>query len=214
MQIIDMLENMALLSVGPDSLTTKTKSIFLKYLNIANREIYGKTSSINPDIVINETIQVPLNNSTVDVDKEIFSIYNIYVKDKRNPLFLKPYMDFIAYKKRGFFNQSDPEICSFRKKTVFIYPIKTNVQYELDIFYTAHCTPLTEATAEEDIPYPKTYHDVLVDGALYYLFSDEEGFKSVRNKLEAKERKEERLKSLISYLNSNQNQNISTYSEI
>lgn len=214
MQVIDMLGNMALLSVGPDSLTPKTKAIFLKYLNIANREIYGKTAAINPDVVVNETIDVQVGHDEIALDNDIFSVNNIYVNDKYPSLKLKPYMDFIAYKKWRTVNSSDPEIFSFRKNTLLIYPIRPNTQYTLDVFYAPHPEDIRETTAEGDIPCPKVFHDILVDGALYYLFSDEEGFKSTRDKLEAKERKESRLKDLNSYLYSNQNQSFSTYSPI
>ena len=207
-----MLENMALLSVGPDSLTPKTKVIFLKYLNIANREIYGKTAAINPDVVINETIQVQVGSDEIELNNDIFSVSSLYVNDQYPSLTLKSYMDFVAYKKWRTINSSDPEVFSFRKNTILIYPILPTTQYTLDIFYAPHPINIKESTDESDIPYPKVFHDILVDSALYYLFSDEEGFKSTRDKLESKERKESRLKDLNSYLYSNQNQSLSTYS--
>lgn len=211
MQVIEMLEEMALLSVGPDNLTPKTKTIFFKYLNIANRKIYNKTANINPDTLINERIQTDLDSENVELADNPFFISAVYVDNKYPGLILKTFVDFIDVKKQVN-GEGDPTFFTFRKKNVSIYPIRANLQYELEIWYSTQPKKIDETTLEDSIPYPISFHDVLIDEALYYLFLDEEGFKDTRKSIEAKERSEKQKKELISYLYSNTDQTLRTFS--
>lgn len=213
MNVIEMLETMALLSVGPDNLTSQTKSIFLKFLNIANRKLYNKTASVNPDILINEDIETDEDNETVKLSNIPYLVSSVYIKDRYPGLNLKSFSDFVDVKKY-INNSGEPQFFTFRKDLVSIYPIRPNTKYELDIWYSKQPDKITEKTVESEIPYPISFHDLLVDEALYYLFLDEEGFKDSRKSMEAKDRAIKQEKELISYLYSNSNQNLRTFSNI
>ena len=213
MQVTEILETMALMSVGGDNLTPKTKSIFLRYLNLANRNIYNKTASINPDLLINEQIQSIQNNEDVQLNQNPFLVSSLYVENQYPGLLLKTFLDFIDFKK-NFNGEGEPQVFTFRKDTVSIYPIRANTQYNLDIWYTSQPIILDENTAENDIPCPLSFHNLLVDEALYYLFLDEEGFKDSRKSMEAKERAKDQKKELISYLYANSNQILGTFSNV
>jgi hypothetical protein len=73
---------------------------------------------------------------------------------------------------------------------------------------------LTEATAEAEIPYPVAYHPVLADGALYYLFQEEGGFKDAQKDIQARVRWETGKSRLLSYLYYSSGQAFSTFSSI
>lgn len=213
MQVTEILETMALMSVGGDNLTQKTKSIFLRYLNLANRNIYNKIASINPDLFINEQIQTIQDSEDVQLNQNPFLVSVLYVENQYPGLLLKTFLDFVDFKK-DFNGEGDPQIFTFRKDIVSIYPIRGNTQYNLDIWYTPQPIILDENTAENDIPCPLSFHNLLVDESLYYLFLDEDGFKDSRKSMEAKERAKDQKKDLISYLYANSNQTLSTFSNV
>lgn len=213
MQVIDILQTMALMSVGGDNLTPKTKAIFLRYLNLANGDIYNKTANINPDLLVNEQLQTNQDSEDVQLNQNPFLVSALYVENQYPGLLLKTFLDFIDFKK-NYNGNGDPQVFTFRKDTVSISPIRANTQYNLDIWYTPQPIILDENTAENDIPYPLSFHDVLVNKALYYLFLDEDGFKDSRKSMEAKERSKDQEKDLISYLYANSNQTLGTFSNV
>lgn len=213
MQVTEILETMALMSVGGDNLTAKTKAIFLRYLNLANRNIYNKTAAINPALFVNEQLQPLLNSQEVQLAQIPFSVSKVYVDNQYPDLTLKTFSEFIDIKKK-WNGEGTPEFFTFRNTTLSIYPIRSNVQYTLEIWYVPQPIILDETIAETDIPYPLSFHNLLVDEALYYLFLDEEGFKNTQKSMEAKQRAMNQKNELISYLYGNTNQTLSTFSNI
>jgi hypothetical protein len=63
-----------------------------------------------------------------------------------------------------------------------------------------------------DIPHP--VYPVLADGALYYLFQEEGGFKNTQKELEARKRWETGKSRLLSYLYTSSGQTFSTFSSV
>jgi len=98
MQVTEILETMALMSVGGDNLKPKTKSIFLRYLNLANRNIYNKIASINPDLFINEQIQTIQDSEDVQLNQNPFLVSVLYVENQYPGLLLKTFLDFVDFK--------------------------------------------------------------------------------------------------------------------
>jgi hypothetical protein len=84
----------------------------------------------------------------------------------------------------------------------------------INIWYVPQPIPLTEQTPEEDIPYPFAYHPVLVDGALYYLFCEEGGFKNLQKAQDAQRRWEVGQTRLLAYLYNSSGQLFSTFSSV
>jgi hypothetical protein len=82
------------------------------------------------------------------------------------------------------------------------------------VWYVPQPSPLTEATEEAEIPYPVAYHPVLADGALYYLFQEEGGFKDAQKDVQARVRWETGKSRLLSYLYYSSGQTFSTFSSI
>lgn len=210
MQVIDILNNMALLSAGLDTLTPLTTDIFLKYVNLANLEIFSETANLNSDLLINDQIQTTAGLQDVTLTNNAFFVQTVFVDTNFPALSLISFLEFLNVQQR-FINQAaqrDPYCFTFRKNILSIYPIFPATQYNLSIWYAPYPSVITLDTAEADIPIPIPFHSVLVDAALYYLFLDEEGFKNTQKSMEAKARKEKTRLSLISYLD---NQNIHTF---
>ena len=211
MIVSEMLDMMALLSVGADTLTPATQAIFLKYLNLANKWLYAETASLNPDLLVNESITTETGAESVDLAEEPFSVSKVYVDDFYSALELKFFLDFLDLK-RNMRLSGRPQFFTFRKKELSFYPVETGKQYTLDIWYVPPVSTLESDTGEDGIPLPVAFHPVLVDSALYYLFLDEEGFKETRKAQDAKERAQKGKDRLVAYLYANTRQTISTFS--
>jgi len=98
-------------------------------------------------------------------------------------------------------------------KVVQFYPVQT-VVLPVVIWYIPQPVPFTLQTQEEDIPYPIAFHTTLVDGALYYLFQEEGGFKNSQKANEASKRWIVGKSSLSSYLYYSAGQRIGTFSNV
>lgn len=213
MNVVDMLQMMALLSVGTDALTPKTESVFLRYLNVANMNIFNKTASLNPDLLLNEELFTEVGDNRVFLNQKPFMIAHILIDNDPLPLTLVPYVDLILTNRR-LREQGQPRVFTFRKETILLYPINPQKSHRVIPFYVPQPVPLSTGTGEADIPVPISFHNLLVDEALYYLFLDEEGFKSPQRAVEAKARAMELKSDLIAYLYGNTSQTISTFSNI
>lgn len=211
MLVSEMLEMMALLSVGSDALTPSTQNIFLKYLNLANQILYTDTANINPDLLVDESITTEVNVDSVELSTTPFSVPKLYTNGSDRPLQHKFFLDFLDLK-RNMRLSGRPQFFTFRKNELSFYPIESGKQYTLDVWYVPPVETLRADTGEESIPLPVSFHHVLVDTALYYLFLDEEGFKETKKAQEAKERAQKGKGRLIAYLYSNTCQTISTFS--
>ena len=92
-------------------------------------------------------------------------------------------------------------------------PVQTAVT-SIKVWYVPQPITLTEQTPEQDIPYPLAYHPVLVDGALYYLFQEEGGFKNLQKAQAAQARWELGKERLIAYLYNSSGTSFSTFSSV
>lgn len=200
------------MSVGNDTSTDDEKSIFLKYLNQAHYELYNHTASVNEDLVVNEAQTTTANSSDVTLQNNIFCVNAVFIPDRITSLESKNLMEYVAYKKE--YGASSPSIYMFRKNTISIYPIVANKQYDLDIWYTPQPEELTETTPENDIPYPASFHNILVDGALYYLFLDEEGYQSTERSRNHTMKWEKGKQDLYAYLFHRSGQITSSFSNV
>jgi hypothetical protein len=102
----------------------------------------------------------------------------------------------------------------FIQKNILTFVPPQTAPVSVSVWYIPQPSTLTEAMEEEDIPYPVAWHAALADGALYYLFQEEGGFKSASKELEARKRWESGKSKLLSYLYSSSGQTFSTFSSI
>jgi hypothetical protein len=187
MLVSDMLNHMSLLSVGPDIAPQSVRSIYLKYLNLAHFQLYNETALVNDDLMIDETLTTvynePTNTQMVSLSQLPLNISKVYYSTNRKFLEKKCKEDFFVYKSEINIGNS-PKIYTSTKGLINIFPFINTDTYDLDFLYTPQPFNLTEFTEEEDIPYPFSYQGYLVDGALYYLFQDEEGFRSTQKNVQ------------------------------
>lgn len=213
MKISDILNFMGLIGVGTDTLSDADKAIYLQYINQAHYELYNSTAALNEDLIINEEKTTTVNVDNVDLSTRPLSINKVYIDDYVNPLKQLRRLEFVDYTKQST-SPGYPCVFTFQLKKLSIYPIIKDITYDLDIWYTPEVTDLAENTPEDDIPYPISFHYVLREGALYYLFQDEGGFKNTE-KIDKQLMKWEKGKqNLYSYLFHKTGEIVSTFSNV
>jgi hypothetical protein len=133
---------------------------------------------------------------------------------QKNPLIKKSTNDYVLYCFENPDAVSNPIIYKKKKNILTFYPFITGTVYEFSVSWASQAPTLELDTQEDDIPYPPTYHDVLVDGALYYLFADEAGFRSSEKEAQAAKRYATGSNELLSYLQGSNSNIVSTFCNV
>jgi hypothetical protein len=217
MRVSEILTLMGHLSVGNDNITPTERAIFLKYLNLAHWELYQETANFNQDLLIQENLTTEQGTNAVELSRMPYLVSSVYDQTRKRILTRLSIEDAVEH-------NSDAPVqgapCAyFIQKNILTFVPPQTAPVSVSVWYIPQPSPLTEetegqASLEEDIPYPVAYHPVLADGALYYLFQEEGGFKSASRELEARKRWESGKSKLLSYLYSSSGQTFSTFSSI
>ena len=211
MNVSDMINVMKTLGIGQVYSDDETNQIFLTFLNLANDQLYSETANINSGIfVIDPLITSNINENSIELSEIPFSISKVYPIGKTKELKGKSVLDFSDYQ---FENTSpgDPIFYTNIGKDISFWPFVNDISYNFKVIYTPERSELILETPESEIPYPVSYHRVLVDGALYYLFQDESGFKNPRKENAAMERWDKGRADLKSYFYGSNNMLIRTF---
>lgn len=214
MTIIEMLDLIALLGIGELNNDNDQKTTSLKYLNLAHAELYRATANINPNVFFSETLANVAGEDFITLSFTPFLIINVFPIGQTMALEGMSLAKFADYKFKNPFNGL-PRFYANQRTHVSIYPLQTdNSVYTFLTTYAVDFTPFTMATLEADIPYPLTFHNILVDGALYYLFQDESGFKNTQKMTEALTRWKSGKAEVFAYFYNSTKERIGTYSNL
>lgn len=210
MIVKDYINIMANLSIMSDNLSDAEREIFLQYLNLAHMELYQYTANVNNDLMILENI-----NQGDDLTQSPFLI-NVVCDTNQKRILEKISFEQSVLMDRGYNQTSSSPLYYYSiGKKIVVYPGSTIANYPpLQVLYVPQPSLLTEIMEDTDLPYPLAYVNVLLDGALYYLFQDEGGFKNSTKAQAQQERWEKGKVKMFSYLNNAQGNTFSTFSII
>ncbi len=212
MRVSEILTLMGHLSVGNDNITPTERAIFLAYLNLAHWELYQETANFNQDLLLQENLTSEQGANSVTLSRMPYLVSSAYDETHKRILTRLCVEDAVEHNPDATV-QGTPFAWFIQKNILSLVPPQT-APVSVTVWYIPQPSTLTEAMEEEDIPYPVAWHPVLVDGALYYLFQEEGGFKSASKELEARKRWESGKSKLLSYLYSSSGQTFSTFSSI
>lgn len=213
MKVSEIIDLIATLSVGLDNIQKSDVEIYLKYLNLAHRELYRLTAQFNQDLIISETLintqgsnTLTLSQIPVCINKVFVPLLNIYLPriSMVDVIDIDPSFQQTGYPVRYF--------C--QKNVIQFYPKQTVNVYETIVWYCPPCSDFTIDTPESDIPYPVDYHSVLAKGALKYVFQEESGFRNTPQQVDALKDWENGSKELISSLINSGSQTFSTFRRV
>jgi hypothetical protein len=206
MQVAELLTLMGHLSVGNDNITPTERGIFLHYLNLAHLELYQETANFNQDLLVRETFD-GVNATLPNMPYLVMEVYDATHKKALARLSAPDAIERgLGLARTG----ATPLGYWVQKNILSFVPVPTG-GISGAVWYIPQPSPLREDMGEADIPYPIAFHPVLVDGALYYLFQEEGGFKSSQREMEAKARWQAGKTKLLSYLFLSGGQNFSTF---
>lgn len=198
MNVSDILDIIGDFSVSGSNVTEEQRNLFLRYLNLYKDSLYRKIAAFD-----NNLITVQRSNDIYDsnVGLELASASLMFVSsviNLNNSFSLKKISKIDAYKlyyKVDSFIESEPETFTTywnRENNLFyilVYPSPTNIN--VAISFIDNPDDFNEDTLSANIPFPPLYHQVLVDGTLWYVFQEIGGF---RDSLKAREAKDRCLK--------------------
>ena len=212
MHVTGLLTLMGNLSLGNDNITQVESAIFLQYLNLAHLELYQVTANLNQDLLIQETVANLEDSNQVQFSKIPYLVNSVYDRTHQRKLRRISLTDAIE-RDPDFVSTGNPCQYFVKQNIIHFVPVQTAVT-SINVWYVPQPITLKEQTTEQDIPYPLAYHPVLVDGALYYLFQEEGGFRDSQKSQAAQKRWETGKSRLISYLFNGSSQVLSTFSSV
>ena len=223
MDVKQILALMATLSIGLDQIDTDDPKnldviIFMQYLNLAYFEILNLTLTQNPQVpIVNQSLNC--NNGICDATSSpIFIPKSVYDIKSNRPL-EGTTLEEVMKRDPGLQIKTAPALeWYYSNGTINIYPNVTSLLADgngIGIRYIAQPAPLTRDTPSSGILIPYMYQQLLADGASYYLFQSETGFKDQLKMQAAFTRWEEGKRKLFAYMkNISGKKHFSTYSPI
>jgi len=212
MEVSTLLSLMGNLSLGNDNITAVERAIFLQYLNLANLELYQITANFNQDLLVQVTLANQANSNQVQLPEIPYLVNSVYDLTRQRQLRRISLSDAIA-ENPAFTANGNPTQYFVKRDILEFVPTQTAIT-SINVWYVPQPKTLTEQTLEQNIPCPLAYHPVLVDGALYYLFQEEGGFKSLQKAQAAQARWEVGQTRLLAYLYNSSGQLFSTFSSV
>jgi len=222
MDVSQILKLLATLSIGLDDIDVDNPLdgdviVYMQFINLAYLEIIQSTISQNPLVVkLNEAVDC--NNGILSpTTKPIFIPKSIYNVTTNIPL-IPTIEENILKKDPGIKQIGKPQEWYYANGVLNVYPLTTNlvnIGGGYGVRYIAQPPPLTNESVSSDILIPPLFQQVLADGASYYLFQSETGFKDQVKMQAALARWEIGKKKLFSYMtNISGDKFLSTYSPI
>lgn len=212
MTVVQILTLMGSLSFGDKNITETETSLFLNYLNLAHLELYGETASFNQALYRSEEPEKLQDISYVILENPPYIMGQVYVPS------LKKHLQQISMQEAI---QEDPDFTKtgtldkyvVHKQLIKLLPYDPS-PIDLLVWYIPEASLFVKNTPEAEIPYPRSYHNILADGALYYVFQDQSGFKNPQKMEEAKRRWILGKQRLLSYLRGFNKTSLSTFSNL
>ncbi len=222
MDVSEILKLLATLSIGLDDIdvTSATDSdvvVFMRYINLCYFELLQATIAQSPLVVkLNE--QLDCTNGVLDAtSKDIFIPKLVYSISSNAPL-TGTLEDDVLKNDPGLTKTGTPAEWYYANGVLNVYPLATSMVADgggFGVRYISQPAALVYNSPSTDILIPPLYHQVLVDGASYYLFQSEAGFKDQAKMQAAMARWETGKQKIFSYMkNISGKKFLSTYSPV
>lgn len=217
MDVSDILKLLATLSIGLDDPQDSDIVVFMQFINLCYFELLQETISQNP-LLVKQHEQLDCNNGILDsTSQNIFIPKTIYSISSNTPLDATTEQEVLKYdpvlKKTG-----EPSQWYYANGVINVYPLATSTVSSgggFGVWYIPQPSPLTRNSLSADILIPTLYQQVLADGASYYLFQSETGFKDQLKMQAAMARWKEGKQKVFAYMKNISGKKIfSTYSPV
>ena len=213
MNVLDIINLMGTLSIGNKNVTNTDKETYLVYLNIAHCKLYRDTAIFNESLLKTETIPLTQGSNEIVLSDNPFCINKVYLQHSNNNLKRLHLTDIIEYDP-GFIQKGTALGYYNVKNIIKLYPFPLLSFGDAIVWYKPGVKLFNMLTQSQEIPYPVEFHPGLANGALYYLFLDEGGFRSTQKEKEAEIRWQSDRGEILQYFMNSSMKPIRTYSRV
>ncbi len=218
MDVSEILKLLATLSIGLDDPSDSDKVVFMQFINLCYFELLQTTLSQSPLATINHETLDCTDGDCAFTSTPIFIPKVVYDIASNTPLIGTTY-DAVISKDPGLTNtEGTAQEWYYSGGIISVYPLVTSIVADgngIGIRYIEQPAPLTENSESSEILIPYMYQQVLADGASYYLFQSETGFKDQTKMASAMTRWEDGKRKLFAYMkNVSGKKYFSTYSPV
>jgi hypothetical protein len=217
MDVSAILKLLATLSIGLDDLGESDTIVFMQFLNLAYFELLQATINESP-LVVKLHEELDCTNGVVSSTSQEIFIPKVIYDIRTNRQLLGSSEEDVLKVDPALIKTGDPDRWYYANGVINTYPLSTTTVITgggVGIRYVPKPAPLTALSLSADILIPSLYHQVLVDGASYYVFQSETGFKDQTKMLSAQVKWEDGKKKLFSYMkNISGKKHLSTYSPV
>ena len=211
MDVKNIITLMATLSIGLDEPSDSDIPVFLSFLNLAYKDILQETLVQNPTVPFISQTLTCTNGVLADTQYEPFIVRKVWDVVSNTPL-KSTNLDKIEEIDPSISQTGGAQEWYYAGGKINIYPLFTG---QIGIRYVKEPSDLKMTDSSSEILIPKVFQTILVDGAAYYLFQSETGFKDTLKMAESKYRWEKGRIKLFNYLKNLGGQySYSTYSAV
>lgn len=209
----EMVNLISTLGAGQDKPSPEDKKVFLSFLNLAYLELFTETFTNNYRIRLEEEELTITDGINANFAGRTILIYNVWLKSSNTPLEQGDLREILK-RDPGLTEIGTPRFWFLFRNNLYTYP-KQIGQLNIGIRHMSEPPDLELNTQEVDIPFPRMYHQGIVDGGCYYLYQDEGGFKDGVKMKESIERwKTCKSKIACYFANTNKQKSYSTFSKV
>lgn len=202
MDVSEILSLLATLSIGLDDPDDGDTLVFMKYINLAYFELLQSVLTESPTVVkLHE--QLDCTNGVLSATSQSIFIPKVVYDIATNvPMSGTTEEDILKFDP-AVIKTGNPQKWYYANGVINTYPLSTTTVDAgggFGIRYIAQPAPLTALSVSSDILIPASYQQVLADGASYYVFQSETGFKDQNKMLSAQAKWENGKKILFSFM--------------
>lgn len=217
MDVADILKLLATLSIGLDEPSDSDIGVFMQYINLCYFEILQDTIAQNPLVTVaNESLdcndgKLGSTSNPIFIPRAIYDIAtNIQLRGTT--------FEEVIKRDPGITKTGEAQEWYYSSGVINVYPKVTSLVSAgkgFGVRYIAQPSPLLATSPSSDIMIPTLYQQVLADGASYYLFQSETGFKDQFKMQTSMMRWKEGKQRLFAYMkNISGKKYFSTYSPV
>lgn len=210
MDVSEILKLLATLSIGLDNPDDSDIVVWMRYINLCYFELLQATLSESP-IVVKLHEKLDCTNGILAPTSQSIFIPKIVYNIATNSILRRSLEEEVINIDPSLTKTGTPEQWYYANGDINIYPIVTSAVSTgggFGLRYISQPNPLKATSISSDILIPTLYQYLLADGASYYIFQSETGFKDQNKMALAQSRWEDGKKKLFSYMKNISGKNI------
>lgn len=207
MDVTEILKLLATLSIGLDDIDVTDQNnsdvvVFLRYINLVYFELLQATANENP-LIVNLHENLDCTNGVLSATSSPIFFPKIVYTISSNLNLIGALEGEILQRDPALKQTGSPSHWYYANGVINVYPLITSTVATgggFGVRYISQPPALKFNSLSSDILIPTLFQQILVDGAAYYVFQSETGFKDQTKMASAMSRWEDGKRKLFSYM--------------